>query len=111
MSIEVGENSLSMQMASKIPDMNILFCAVHASTPFFIKKQVFDCCLLPSLLYGCETWITNNLKEVEGIYARSIKSLLSVRESTLRVNYMIQIAQRSLRTIVSDRRKSFLEKK
>ena len=65
--------------------------------PFCLKKQIFDSCLVSSLLYGCETWLTNDLREIEKIYVRMIKTLLGVRESTPTVNCMIELGLENLK--------------
>ena len=44
--------------------------------------MVFDVCIISSTLYGCESWLTNNVKEVERLYYSAIKSLLGVRDTT-----------------------------
>ena len=46
------------------------------------KKKVFDECIISSLLYGCESWLTNKKKEIERLYHSAIKSLLGVRDTT-----------------------------
>ena len=106
-------SALKMHIKIKTADINkfIIFCAVNTSIPFYIKKQVFDSCLLSSLLYGCETWFTNNLKEIEHVYIRMIKVLLGFRESTPSANCLIGLGQKNLKYIVNERRKSFLMKK
>ena len=35
-----------------------------------------------SLLYGCESWLTDKVKDVEKMYVSAIKALLGVRETT-----------------------------
>ena len=107
------KSALKMHIKSKTADINkfTIFCAVNTSIPFYIKKQVFDSCLLSSLLYGCETWFTNNLKEIEHVYIRMIKVLLGFRESTPSANCLVELGQKNLKSIVNERRKSFLMKK
>ena len=96
-------SALKYHIKSKTADMNkfIIFCAANTSIPFYIKKQVFDSCLLPSLLYGSEAWFINNLKEVEKVYSCLVKILLGVRQSTPTVNCLIEIGQKDLRSIVN----------
>ena len=72
---------------------------------------MFDSCVLSTLLYGCETWLSSNMKEVEKVYIKMIKILLGVRDSTPSANCLIEIGQKNLKTIVHERRKRFLLKK
>ena len=106
-------SALKNHVKSKIADINkfTIFCAVNTTIPFYIKKQIFDSCIISSLLYGCETWLTNNLKEIDQIYIRMVKVLLGVRESTPTANCLIELGQKNLKTIVNERRKAFLLKK
>ena len=84
-------SAIKMHIKSKTADINkfTIFCDANTSIPFYIKKQVFDSCLISSLLYGCEAWLTINIKVVESVYIRMIKILLGVRESTPTANCLI----------------------
>ena len=84
---------------------------MNTSIPFYINNQVFDSCIISSLLYGCETWLTNNLRVIEHVYTRMAKILLGVRYAASTANCLIEIRQKILKTIVNERRKLFLVKK
>ena len=34
------------------------YCRINNS-PFHLKKQVMDQCILPTMIYGCQTWSLN----------------------------------------------------
>ena len=106
-------SSLKLHMKKKTADINkfIIFCTVNTTIPFYLKKQVFESCLLSSVLYGCETWLTTNLKEIERVYIRMVKVLLGVRASTPSVNCLLELGLENLSTIVNERRRSFLQRK
>ena len=106
-------SSLQKHITSKTSDINkfTIFCAVNTTIPFYLKKQIFDSCLVTNLLYGCETWLTNDLKEVEKVYIRMIKVLLGVRDSTPTANCLIELGLDNLKVIVEERRHAFLMKK
>ena len=55
-----------------------LFCVKNQNMPFPYKKRVFDAVITTKILYGCESWLTDNLKSVESLYMGAIKSLLGV---------------------------------
>ena len=103
---------LKLHVKSRVSDINkfVIFCAVNTSIPFYIKRRIFQSCLLSSLLYGCETWLTDDIREVEAIYIRMVKTLLSVRASTPSINCLIELGLDDLTTIVKRRRKNFLVK-
>ncbi len=60
----------------------ILFLKKKNDLPFLVKKEVFDACLMSSLLYGCESWLSADLSPVNKLYNWSLKSLLDVRGNT-----------------------------
>ena len=78
-------NDVSNQCDSKFSSISVkLYNFLYNNTycPFNIKKKVFTACINSPLLYGCECWSYSNLKHVDVIHRKALKSLLSVREST-----------------------------
>ena len=47
----------------------------NPDVPFSMKKQVAYACVLSSILYGCETWFTNNFGKAETMYTKIVKAL------------------------------------
>lgn len=58
------------------------FLGKNSEAPFAVKKAVWDSALNASLLYSCETWMTNSLKPVEQMYQHSLKDLVGIRHQT-----------------------------
>ena len=59
------------------------FTKKNSNAPFYIKRQVFMACILTTLLYSCEVWLTNSAeKHIRKIYLSCIRALLGVRTST-----------------------------
>ena len=58
------------------------FCRKNFMAPLFVKMKVLNSCVSASLLYACETWGTNKMKNAETAYRQGIKSALSVRDCT-----------------------------
>ena len=75
---------LNLHIESRTKQLNKfkLFCAKNSMMPFYIKKKVLEAALYSSLLYGCESWLSKNLKSVETLYVGAMKSLLGVKGST-----------------------------
>ena len=69
---------------SRSADLNKykIFCRKNETMPFIFKKQVLEAMIISSLLYGCESWLTDKVKDVEKIYLSAIQALLGVRETT-----------------------------
>ena len=55
------------------------FCRKNFLAPLLIKLKVLNTCVSASLIYGCETWATANIKQVEVLYRQGLKTALSVR--------------------------------
>lgn len=56
-----------------------IFCAKNISMPFGLKKKILQAVLMSSSVYSSESWLTNNTKEIEAVYHKSLKLLLAVR--------------------------------
>ena len=48
--------------------------------PFPFKKKIAEACVLSTILYGSETWLTENFSKLENIYHKIIKALLGMRD-------------------------------
>ena len=57
------------------------FCRRNFLAPLQIKLKVLNTCVSASLIYGCETWAMNDVKQVEILYRQGLKTALSVRNN------------------------------
>ena len=87
-----------------------IFCAANETMPYMFKKMVLQAAVATSLLYGCESWITNNLKDAEHLYIGAVKALLGVRETTRSDTVLIEAGMPSMKQLVRERTKRFMEK-
>ena len=46
--------------------------------PVDLSLQLFDCLVLPVLLYACEVWGFGSIEQIEIIYRKFIKTLLKI---------------------------------
>ena len=54
--------------------MHILIAkARKLDLPFNIQIELFDRCILPILIYGCEVWGHGNLKNIEAVHMKFLK--------------------------------------
>lgn len=67
----------------------VSFIKKNNDIPFIVKKRALDAALMSALLYGCESWLTADLKPVQSLYNRCLKELLDVRRSTCNEVYVI----------------------
>ena len=58
------------------------FCRRNFLAPLFVKMKVLNSCVGASLVYGCETWGMNKVKNAETAYREGLKSALSIRDCT-----------------------------
>ena len=63
-----------------------------------------------SLLYGCETWLATDIKEVEKIYISAVKAVHGVRETTRNDTCLIEAGMSSLQHLIKTRTGTFMKK-
>ena len=78
--------------------------------PFKFKMKVFKAVIMSSLLHGSESWLTEQMKEVEKMYVSSIKALLGVRETTRTDTVLLEIGMPPVKHLVQKMGKSFAKK-
>ena len=103
---------IKMHAKSRLKDLNKfkIFCQKNETMPYQFKKKVLEAAITSSLLYGCESWLSANLKEVEKLYIGAIKAILGVRETTRTDTTLIEAGMPTLKQLVSKRTSSFLRK-
>lgn len=87
----------------------VSFLSKHHDVPFNVKHHVWKVAFLPSVLYGCETWLSQDLRRVETIYHASVKSLLGVKVSTPNDIVRVELAVGSATGAVKDRQQNFFK--
>jgi len=88
----------------------VSFAEKNANYPFTVKKQVLDAALLSALTYGCEAWLSENLKPMQPTYMSAVKTLLGVRKTTANDLCLLEIGYPSLKGYVKDKQVKFLKK-
>lgn len=80
----------------------------NCSMPFPLKKQLLEACFMAAMLYGSESWLTNNLSKVEKYYHAAIKMVLGVRVTTPNVLCLLEIGLPDLASYILERRAAFM---
>ena len=88
-----------------------LFCVKNQCMPFTYKRKVFDAVMTSKILYGCESWLTENLKCIEGLYMGALKSLLGVRKQTPNNIVLLEAGADDVKDKIMKQQKNFLKKK
>ena len=103
---------IKLHVKSRMKDLNKfkIFCKKNETMPYQFKNKVLMAAIISSLLYGCESWLTDNLKDVEKIYISAVKSLLGVRETTRSDTVLLEAGMPSLKQLVKKRTSAFLKK-
>ena len=103
---------LELHAKIKTSDINKfkIFCAKNVTMPFKYKKMVFDSCIISSLLYGCESWLTSNVKDIERLYHSAVKSLLGVRDTTRNDIILIECGLTKIDELIKKRTARFMKK-
>ena len=75
---------IELHLKTRTADLNKfkIFCKMNATMPYQYKKKVLQAVITSSLLYGCESWLTDSYKDAERKYIAALRALLGVREAT-----------------------------
>ncbi len=88
----------------------VSFTDKNVNYPFWVKKKVLDAALLSALTYGCESWLSEDLKSMQPHYMSAIKSLLGVRKTTPNDLCLVEIGYPTLKGFVKDKQMNFFVK-
>jgi exonuclease III len=83
----------------------------NPDAPFSIKKRVAKACVFTSIIYGSETWLTDNYGKTETLYNKIVKALLDVRQTTCTDLCLIEADMPSFASLVQERMRKYLQKK
>ena len=75
--------------------------------PFFIKRKVFDACLMSSLVYGCESWLNAGLRPVAKLYHTCLKQLLGVRNTTTTDLCLMELGYPEFKALIASKQRVF----
>ena len=88
-----------------------IFCVANTNMPFRYKRLVFDAAVTSSLLYSCESWLTESIRPITTQYNQLIRCLLGVRKNTCIDICMIEAGIPPLQHVISKRRSKYLKYK
>ena len=105
-------NVIVMHVKSRNADLNKfkIFCRVNATMPYMYKKMVLEAAIISSLLYGCESWLTEQFKSLEKSYIGALKALLGVRETTRTDIVLLETGMPTLIEFIRKKTASFVKK-
>ena len=86
------------------------FLRKNAEAPFKVKKVVLESVMKGSILYGCESWLCEDMQLVNQVTAAAQKQLLGVRTQTCTDLAQLELSSGSAKSQVQDRQTRFLKK-
>ncbi len=86
------------------------FLTKNNDAPFCVKYTVWDSALKSAIFYGCETWLTKDLKAAESVYLSSLKQMLSVRSQSCTDNVHVECGVTKGKSYIQQRQCNFLYK-
>ena len=112
--ITVGSISsqITLHVKNKEPHLRKFtsFLAKNKDAPFKVKKLVLTAALNSALLYGSETWYSNNFQPIIQPILSATKQLMGVREQTCNDIVYLESGTVSPKVTIRERQKSFLKK-
>ena len=82
----------------------------NRNAPYPVKEKVWSSALTASIYYSCDTWLGCDKRILSGPYLQTLKSLLSVRETTCTDVVYTEAGVPSAETYVVSRQQSFLKR-
>ena len=79
----------------------------NPDAPFTVKKCVAQACVLTSIVYGSETWFTDNYGKAETTYNKIVKSLLDVRQTTCTELCFVEAGMSSFKALVHEKMRKY----
>ena len=86
------------------------FLVKNADAPYNVKKKVWESALKSSILYGCESWLTSDLRVVDKPYMSTLKQLLGVRQATCNELVLAETGLSDIKSQIQDKQSAFLKK-
>jgi hypothetical protein len=101
--------SISRHIEEKTCNMLKLYSFIkrNSDAPFYVKNKVLEACLMSSILYSCEGWLTNNYGKLNSIYTAAIKAILGVRSTTPNILCFAEIGKPTLKALLQHRQYKF----
>ena len=86
----------------------VSFLKKNNDIPFIVKKRVFDAALMSAVLYGCESWLSADLKPITKMYNWALKTLLDVRMTTCNDVCYIESGNPPIQAVIKNKQRKFL---
>ena len=86
------------------------FLSKNSDAPFKVKDKVRQSALNAAILYGCETWLCDNVRPAETAYMAALKHQLGVRTTTHNQLTCIEAGVSDAKSFIKDRQCNFIRK-
>ena len=112
----ISNKTINAQLADHIASKQnhvrkfLSFLSKNSEAPFCVKKTVWESALTSSLLYSCETWLTDNTTAACTPYLSTIKAMLGVRIQTPTDLVHLELGIPTIDGLIKKRQQDFLLK-
>ena len=86
------------------------FLSKNQGAPYSVKRKVWLAALNSSVMYGAETWWCSDMKEVNGVYIKSLRDLLGVRTTTCTDLVYLESGEPSASALIKTRQIKYIQK-
>ena len=87
-----------------------LFLKKNRDAPFQVKKEVLESAMKGVILYGCESWLCDNMQPADSAIVSAQKQLLGVRTQTCTDLVRLELSSASAKSLVQKRQRSYFQK-
>ena len=106
-SVQIGEHIAQKQRhIRKIPSL----LSKNEDALFKVKWTTWNSAMMSAILYGCENWMTKDMRSTEQPFVQSLKELLGVRTQTCSDLVYLELGIGSAKATVARRQLDFLSK-
>ena len=86
------------------------FLVKNKDAPYAVKMKVWESAFKAAIFYGCETWLTKDMRAAERPYMMTLKQLLDVRPTTCNDVVLIETGVGSAKSRIVQKQVNFVKK-
>ena len=106
-------NDIDLFLKKKTKEVNVKlarFLVKNEHAPLSVKLKVVNACINSALLYGCESWSSSSLQNVEVLQRKALKMVMDVSKNTPNEIVYVESGFHNLKPLIYKRQLKFFQK-